>query len=40
MPLDLHIFDVVHSSPIKVVVCVEPLSLSQKTSSGIHETIF
>ena len=30
VPLDLHILGVVHSSPVKVVVCVETFGLSQK----------
>ena len=30
MPFDLHVLGVVHLSPVKVVICIESLGLSEK----------
>ena len=38
MPFNLHILGVIHSSPVKVVICVETCGLSQKKKYyEIHE---
>lgn len=39
MPLNLHILGVVHSSPVKVVVCIEPFYTSQKFYFGTRKSI-